>query len=228
MKKIIFGIFAHPDDEAFGPAGTLLKEVESGAELHLITFTVGDAGTNPDHVKDLGEVREKEWRTAGSLLGASSMHFLGYKDGHLDNQTMIEATSSVMNIVSAQIKDAPIDTIIEFMSLDLNGYTGHIDHIVAARTACLAFYRLKQQDNRFIRIRLACVPSNIAPTTNIDWIYMESGRTPSEVDEIVDARELKDDILRVMNAHDSQRADRDATIKSQGDNLGLNYFIVKN
>ena len=37
MKKIIFGIFAHPDDEAFGPSGTLLLETRSGTELHLIT-----------------------------------------------------------------------------------------------------------------------------------------------------------------------------------------------
>jgi len=227
MKKIIFGIFAHPDDEAFGPAGTLLKEVKNGAVLHLITFTVGDAGTNPDHVKNLGEVREKEWRTAGDRLGATSMHFLGYKDGQLNNQTMIEASNKIMEILSNQIKDTPADVEIEFMGLDLNGYTGHIDHIVATRTACFVFYRLKKQDSRFTRIRLACMPSSLVPTANTDWIYMEAGRTPSEVDEIIDARELRDDILNVMDAHNSQRADRDATIKSQGANLGLNYFIVK-
>ncbi|HJP81640.1 MAG TPA: PIG-L deacetylase family protein [Candidatus Saccharimonadales bacterium] len=226
-KKIIFGIFAHPDDEAFGPAGTLLAETKVGTELHLITFTAGDAGTNPDNVPDLGAVREKEWREAGSRLGATSMHFLGYKDGHLDNQTMIEATDRITQIVKAITEKVLDDVMIEFMSLDLNGYTGHIDHIVAARTACQVFYRLKAADGRFERILLATVPSSISPTVNTDWIFMEPGRTPDEIDEIVDARHLRDDILYVMDAHDSQRADRAYTIKSQGENLGINYFIVK-
>src|SRR5687768_11757680 len=143
MKKIIFGIFAHPDDEAFGPAGTLINEVQNGAELHLISFTAGDAGTNLDNAPDLGVVREEEWRKAGALIGATSMHLLGYKDGHLDNQSMIEATDRISQIVHAVIDNIPHDAVVEFMTLDLNGYTGHIDHIVAARTACQVFYRLK-------------------------------------------------------------------------------------
>ena len=44
MKRVIFGIFAHPDDEAFGPSGTLLMETKAGTELHLITLTLGEAG----------------------------------------------------------------------------------------------------------------------------------------------------------------------------------------
>lgn len=226
MKKIIFGIFAHPDDEAFGPAGTLIQEVQSGAELHLICFTPGDAGTNPDNVPDLGVVREQEWRSAGSIIGAASMHLLGYKDGHLDNQTMIEATSRITTIITTIIDQAPADTVIEFMSLDLNGYTGHIDHIVAARTACQVFYRLKSNDNRLTRIRLACLPRSIIPAINTDWIFAETGRGDDEINETIDARSQHDTIMQVMDAHYSQRADRDYTIKSQGDNLGLNYFVV--
>lgn len=225
MKKVIFGIFAHPDDEAFGPAGTLLKEVKEGTELHLICLTPGDSGTNPDNAPDLGTVREKEWRIAGERLGATSMELLGYQDGHLNNLTMIEVAKQLVHIVSEKITDDT--TEIEFMSLDLNGYTGHIDHIVAARAACLAFYRLKQQDNRFTRIRLACLPSSLFPKDNTDWIYAEAGRTPDQIDETVDARAYKNDILHVMDSHISQRADKEYTLKSQGQNLGLNYFIVK-
>ncbi len=226
MKKIIFGIFAHPDDEAFGPAGTLLGEVQSGTELHLISFTAGDAGSNPDNVPNLGEIREKEWREAGSRIGATSMHLLGYKDGHLDNQAMIEATGRITDIVHSIMNNAPNDTDIEFMSLDLNGYTGHIDHIVAARTTCQVFYRLKSNDDRFTRIRLACLPRTIVPSIATDWIFAEAGRSESEIDETIDARHLRDTIVHIMNAHYSQRADRDYTLKSQGDNLGLNHFIV--
>ena len=62
MKKVIFGIFAHPDDESFGPSGTLLKLRRSGYDLHLIVLTDGEAGVNPDGIENLGEVRLQEWR----------------------------------------------------------------------------------------------------------------------------------------------------------------------
>ena len=227
MKKIIFGIFAHPDDEAFGPAGSLLLETSGGTELHLICLTDGGAGTNPDNLPNLGETRLKEWRAAGKLLGAASMHHLRYEDGKLNNQIMIEATEKITELVREIIKDAPEDTFIEFMSLDLNGYTGHIDHIVAARTAALAFYRLKKNDERFDHIRFACFSDKDLPKENIDWIYMEAGREPEEIQQVVDARSLRDDILKVMRIHYTQRADCDTTIKNQGERLGLNYFIVK-
>lgn len=228
MKKIIFGIFAHPDDEAFGPCGTLLQEIQSGTDVHLITLTAGENGMNPDNHPDLGGLRLNEWHNAGNLLGATTMHFLGYQDGQLNNLAMIEAAERIMTLVTHILAPLPRDIEIEFMSLDLNGYTGHIDHIVAARAACLAFYRFKKNDPRFTRIRLACLPQEIVPTTNIDWIYMEPGRTSEEIDETIDARDLAPQIKTIMQAHASQRADYEAAIKNQGANLGLNYFIVKN
>jgi LmbE family N-acetylglucosaminyl deacetylase len=227
MKKIIFGIFAHPDDEAFGPCATLLQEIHRGTEVHLITLTAGEGGMNPDNHADLGGVRLEEWRTAGKLLGATNMHFLGYPDGQLTNTAMIEATERIMTLITHTLAPLPRDIEIEFMSLDLNGYTGHIDHIVAARAACQAFYRFKKNDPRFTRIRLACFPKEIVPAVNTDWIYMESGHTSEEIDETIDARDLAPQIKTIMQAHVSQRADYEAAIKNQGANLGFNYFIVK-
>lgn len=226
MKKIIFGIFAHPDDEAFGPAGTLLQETRGGAELHLVTLTAGGAGTNPDNLENLGETRLQEWHEAGKLLGAKSMHFFGYEDGELNNKQMIGAGRRLVDVVAEAIPDGE-DIEIEFMTLDLNGYTGHIDHIVAARAASWAFYTLKQADARFTRIRYACLPQKLYPKAEFGWIYQEAGRSPEEIDETVDTRELREDILNVMRAHRTQRADYDYTVKSWGRDLGLNYFIVK-
>ena len=227
MKKIIFGIFAHPDDEAIGPAGTLLHETHGGADLHLITLTRGEGGTNPDNEADLGEVRQKEWEQSGKLLGAKSMHYLGYKDGHLDNTVMTEAAERIMEIVRATLKVAPEDAEIEFITFDLNGLTGHIDHIVATRAACFVFYRLKETDRRLKRILLNCVPYGDWPTDNTNWIYMERGRRDDEVDEIVDARHLHDQLLAIVRAHHSQRGDGETHIQNRGIDLGLNYFIVK-
>ncbi|MEP7205089.1 MAG: PIG-L family deacetylase [Candidatus Saccharibacteria bacterium] len=226
MKKIIFGIFAHPDDEAFGPSGTLLMETRAGSELHLITLTVGDAGTNPDNQADLGEVRFKEWKLAGALMGASSQHFLGYRDGQLNNQTMIEAGQKIVELVTTIAVSADQETTIEFMTSDLNGISGHIDHIVAARAACWAFYQLKLNDNRLTRIRLTCVPRSILPKANTNWLYMEPGRTGQEIGEVVDARHLHDEILGIMRTHHSQRGDGESHIERRGEDLGLNYFTV--
>jgi len=226
MKKILFGVFAHPDDEAFGPVATLLKEVSEGTELHLIVLTGGENGTNPDNLPNLGEIRIQEWRAAGELIGATSMHHLGYVDGTLNNLDHLEVTNKVTDLVK-EITAGHDDIEIEFMSLDLNGYTGHIDHIVAARSACLAFYRLREQGLPMKRVRLACLSREENPTVNTHFVFMEPGRTPEEIDETVDGREFTDKIHEVMRLHHTQRADYQTVTTYKGDKLGLNYFIVK-
>jgi LmbE family N-acetylglucosaminyl deacetylase len=225
MRKAIIGVFAHPDDEAFIVAGTLLQEVAAGTELHLICLTNGAAGTNPDNAEDLGAVRLNEWRKAGELIGAKSMHHLGYSDGQLNNADMINVAGEIAAIAQDVVATNPAE--IEFMAFDFNGLTGHIDHIVASRAAALAFYRLKASDSRFARLRLACLPRELYPQTNTSWIFMEPGCTPEEIDETIDARNLQEDIIEVIQIHHSQRQDGEAMIRTFVDQLGMNYFQIK-
>ena len=227
MTKLIFGIFAHPDDEAFGPSGTLLQETRSGSELHLVTLTLGGAGTNPDNVPNLAKVREKEWHQAGLLIGATSMHHLGFEDGHLDNLAMIEASQILLKLVQRTIRDRPDIHEVEFITMDLNGISGHIDHIVAARTASWVFYQLKNHDSRLTSIRYACLPYDQLPEPNTNWIFMEAGRQKSEVNQVVDTTDLRDDIIEIMRCHHSQRADCEAHIENRGASLGISHFIVR-
>lgn len=226
MKKILFGIFAHPDDEAFGPVATLLKEVADGTELHLIVLTAGENGTNPDNLPNLGEVRLQEWRAAGALIGATSMHHLGYTDGTLNNIAHLEVADKVAALVQETVAGRD-DTEIEFMSLDLNGYTGHIDHIVAARSACLAFYRLREKELPMSRVRLACLPRDEVPAVNTGFVFMQPGFTPEEIDETVDGSELTGKIDEIMRCHHTQRGDYESVTASRGDKLAINYFVVK-
>lgn len=227
MKKILFGIFAHPDDEAFGPVATLLKEVDEGTELHLIVLTAGENGTNPDNLPNLGEVRLQEWRAAGELIGAASMHHLGYTDGTLGNLNHVEITGRVIELVKQTVADHE-DIEIEFMSLDLNGYTGHVDHIVAARSACLAFYRLREQGLAMKQTRLFCWTRDNQPNINIDYVYMEPGRTAEEIDQTVDASVYLTKVHDVMRTHATQRNDYEWMVAKRGDLLAINHFIIKN
>lgn len=225
MKKVIFGIFAHPDDEAFGPSGTLLMEKAAGNEVHLICATAGESGMNPDNHEDIASVRREEWRTTGKLIGADSMHMLGYVDGHLCNVNYHEAASKIETIVRG-VTDGRDDIEIEFISIDLNGITGHLDHIFIGRVSCYVFCSFKQNDPRFTRIRLACLPESLAPTSNCDWLYMDAGRKASEIDETIDAREHLETIYQIMSAHHTQRSDAEAHIRNHGDQVAVNHFIV--
>lgn len=228
MKKIIFGIFAHPDDEAFGPAGALLKAVKDGAELHLITLTAGQAGTNSEQHIDLGNVRLKEWHEAGKLIGATSMHHLGFIDGTLDNQTMLVAQTKIEAVVRDILAPyADEDIFVDFITIDLNGVTGHIDHIVAARAASYVFYRLKQAGLPLRQIRYACTPGTRFAAINIEWLFMEPGRIASEINETIDASEYLDEIKQIMACHYTQRHDAKNHLDALGDKVAISHFIVR-
>lgn len=227
MKKVIFGIFAHPDDEAFGPSGTLLMEKAAGNEIHLICATAGESGMNPDRHEDLAAVRLDEWRTAGTLLGADSMHHLGYKDGTLSNSVYLEIAGRIDEIVRRTVHGRD-DITIEFMTIDLNGITGHIDHICIARIATYVYCNLKENDPRVARLRFACVSAEEFPESNCHWLYMERGRAASEITERIDASEHLDTILRIMRAHHTQRADCEALVAQLGDRIAINHFLELN
>lgn len=227
MKKVIFGIFAHPDDEAFGPSGTLLMERENGATIHLVSLTYGDAGANPDNVPDLAAVRRAEWQAAGALIGATTMTGYGYSDGRLNNLTMIEIQEKLIQLIQNHLEDEPDTTEVELLTIDRNGVTGHIDHIVAARSTSYAFYALKATDPRIKRLRLSCIPRSHSPEPTAHWLYMDAGRDTHEINETVDATDYRNEIIAIMRAHHSQRGDGEAHIAASYDHIGMNYFIVK-
>lgn len=226
MTKIIFGIFAHPDDESFGAAGTLLTETRAGTQLHLISLTAGGAGMNPDGHAGLDDARLKEWADASRLLGAAKTYYLGYPDGQLNNTSLQEAATRISNIIRQAVAMQPANAVVELMAFDFTGLSGHIDHIVASRAAALVFYRLKAKDPRITRLRLLCLSRADSPEVQTEWLFREAGRTAEEIDETVDARGLKDDIVTIMRIHQSQRHDADRIIAHRGDRLGLDHFIV--
>ncbi|MGE5664394.1 MAG: PIG-L deacetylase family protein, partial [Deltaproteobacteria bacterium] len=74
MTRRMLFLLAHPDDETFGPGGTIARYAGEGAEVTLVTATRGEAGMLGDPpVTDrahLGETRSAELRRAAAVLGA--------------------------------------------------------------------------------------------------------------------------------------------------------------
>lgn len=83
----LLGIFAHPDDESFGPGGTLAKYVAEGIDVHVCIATDGAAGScDPELLKgyaNLAERRTDELRDAVAVLGVT-LHKLPYRDSGME------------------------------------------------------------------------------------------------------------------------------------------------
>lgn len=226
MKQIMFSIFAHPDDESFGPSGTLLHEARNGTDLHLLCVTRGDAGHNCDGCDDLGAVRIDEWQAAGRLMGAASMQHFGYTDGTLCNSVYHEIADKIQTYAEDTVASYDEPVTVHFMTFDNTGLSGHLDHIAVSHIATFSFVRLQQahHDWRFGRLRYFCLPYDKGMAHNVDYVYMPPGRKKAEIDEDNDVSDIYSDKLDVMRAHRSQREDMEWLTSVRGEAMKRECF----
>ena len=45
MQRALLAVLAHPDDESYGPGGTLARYAAEGFQVHVAIATDGAAGT---------------------------------------------------------------------------------------------------------------------------------------------------------------------------------------
>lgn len=137
MKKMLLS-FAHPDDESFAVAGTVAKYVKAGWSVDLVCATrgeAGDAGPYENATKErLGEIRQKELEKAATLLGISSVTFLGYMDGTLTN----EPPGEIEDKIHQKMEELVPDVVITF---DTTGGSNHPDHIKICYATTFAFQK---------------------------------------------------------------------------------------
>ncbi len=126
----LIGIFAHPDDESFGMAGTLARATMGGHRAAIVCATRGEKGKIADPSlatqEKLGQVREQELRNACAAVGVMDVSFLGYVDGHLSEANMDEAVGRVVY----HLRRFRPDVVVTFAA---NGGYGHVDHVAIHR-----------------------------------------------------------------------------------------------
>ena len=69
-------IAPHPDDESIGCGGTLCKHARGGDHVIVVYLTSGELGLKHLPRDEAWEIREKEARSAGKMLGFSEIIFL--------------------------------------------------------------------------------------------------------------------------------------------------------
>ncbi|HKV85817.1 MAG TPA: PIG-L family deacetylase [Ktedonobacterales bacterium] len=126
----LMGIFAHPDDESFGMAGTLARSTMTGHPTAIVCATRGEAGKIAEGVdatpENLGVVRERELRNACAAVGVYDVSFLDYVDGHLHEADEAEAVGRIVY----HLRRFRPDVVATF---EAKGGYGHLDHMAVHR-----------------------------------------------------------------------------------------------
>ncbi len=129
------GIWAHPDDEAFGSAGTMARAAMSGHPVAIVCATRGEEGEIADAAlatrENLGEIRERELRNACAAVGVTDVSFLDYRDGHLPEADPEEAVGRIVT----HLRRFRPDVVVTFSA---NGGYGHVDHMAIHRLTLAA------------------------------------------------------------------------------------------
>jgi N-acetyl-1-D-myo-inositol-2-amino-2-deoxy-alpha-D-glucopyranoside deacetylase len=146
-------VHAHPDDESIGTGATMARYAAEGAQVTLVTCTLGELGEviPPElaHLaagreNQLGEYRIGELAAACAALGVTDHRFLGGPGRWRDSGMMGEPSNddprsfwrADTDVAAAQlalvIREVRPQVLVTY---DENGFYGHPDHIQAYRVA---------------------------------------------------------------------------------------------
>jgi LmbE family N-acetylglucosaminyl deacetylase len=204
MKKVVVAVFAHPDDEAFGPAGTLAKFSKTH-NVYILCATGGEAGKNSlsQTEKKLSDIRKKELHASAKIIGVKKVFFLGFEDGTLSNNLYHKLASKI----EEKLKELKPGTVITF---EPHGISGHIDHITVSFVTTFVVNRLKTVKNLYYY----CILENERRREPGEYfIYFPDGYKRSEIDWENDISEVWEIKKHAMRAHKSQKHDADVILK---------------
>lgn len=148
-KRVLLAVFAHPDDESFGPGGTLARYAHEGADVWLVCATDGNAGTVDaamlEGYKSTSQLRAAELCCAAQTLGLAGIDWLAYRDsgmpGAAENNHPESLFQAPMEKLVGQIVAAIRTHKPQVIMCDnqYGGY-GHPDHIKLHDATTKAFY----------------------------------------------------------------------------------------
>jgi LmbE family N-acetylglucosaminyl deacetylase len=149
--------FAHPDDETFTLAGSIIKWVKAGHQISLITATYGQMGLSADIKVDspehLGQLRKVEMENAAKITGISKIHYFGLMDGDLQN----ESDASLIDKILLIMQEEKPDVVITF---EKNGGSNHPDHIKMSAVTTQAFKEYLADSKKHVRLYHTVTPQS--------------------------------------------------------------------
>jgi LmbE family N-acetylglucosaminyl deacetylase len=205
--RTILGVFAHPDDETFGPGGALARLAAEGHTVHLLCATRGEAGTIGDSGglgrRNLASIREEELAKACRALGIHSHRVLTLPDSglaRLDEETLVRPFVGALRALQPEL----------LLSFHAEGISGHPDHRTVTARAATAFDLAAEAErwpelgppHAVVRFWTYGIPESKARRITHRRIHA----VPDEdVDALIDVRDYVDDKRAAVAAHATQK-----------------------
>lgn len=195
---------AHPDDEAGGFGGTLLRYAERGVETHVVCLTPGQAATHRGTARsddELSAARRLEFQAACKLLKVSHGTVLDYPDGKLDRQDFY----AVVADLTRRVRELRPQVV---MTMGTEGaITAHPDHSMVSVFATMACH-WAGRTNRFPELENGLAPHRTQKLYYASALFTMPERQPVSLAPITAIIELKqheiDAKIAAFKLHTSQ------------------------
>lgn len=229
MKRKLLAIFAHPDDEAFGPGGALAAYGAQGVEIHLLCATRGEAGQMSNEVRiknqesriteesKIEKIREEEVLESAKVLGIKRVEFLDFIDGRLCNANYHDLAGKIIKKIEQFAPQV-------VMTFDRLGGSGHLDHIAVAMTTTYAYLHTKKPKKLYYH----CLPKKWRNKTMDEYfIYFPEGYDDKDITTIIDFNPYWDKKIKAMYCHKSQMKDVKNILKYWVKRPRQDHFILQ-
>ena len=171
-------IYAHPDDDTYGVAGSLALHAADDLEVIVVLATSGGAGRIADPSLatrgTLGAVREREDVASWRALGLEpDVRFLRHPDGGLPAIPRAALVSEVRSV----LEEAAPEVVVTFGP---DGVTGHEDHVTIGEATTEAFHaaRTSSSGTAFSRLLHTAIPASSLDRLN--ELLRERGLEPMD------------------------------------------------
>jgi len=217
VSRTLLAVFAHPDDDAYGMAGTVALHADD-PEFRFVLVLATDGGAGdiregfPATRETLGAIRRGEDEAAWRALGRvpDRHEWLGYDDGDVSAVPPDELADRVAGVMAEERPDV-------VATFGPDGIFGHPDHIAIGAATDTAFHRLAPGAGRgFRRLCHGAVPEYVFRRWNEQRAsmglytfdptktYHMRGVPDERIGITVDTRSVADRVVAGLGEHRSQ------------------------
>lgn len=226
--RLLF-VHAHPDDESLTTGGTIAFYAARGADVTVVTCTLGEEGEvigeryallAVDHADQLGGYRIRELATALHALGIDEPLFLGrpgrWRDSGMagtparGRQRFVDAGEDAVRELVAIVDTVRPHVVVTY---DSNGGYGHPDHVNAhnVTTAAVSASQWRVPKLYWTVMSTNAMAAGIDALTDVpaQWIRpdlagVDFGYSDDQIDAVIDATEHFAAKVAALEAHATQ------------------------